>query len=195
MRANKCAHGRGALVKLENGRVHTTKLKWSNNSISYGFPYVHSVVKLKKNLGDLRQEKGWNKSCLLDRNKSLELFNSRALLMDYNFTTRDLPDKWFSVSIFYTWKWMVLAIYCFLCVKKVLFYKFFWLLHKLSPNWPRAGNSSGSISYQALLAAWIYSLFGKVKVIYKHYQKPFPMHTMTKTSLRNKFHLGGRQFA
>ena len=111
--------------------------------------------------------------------------------MDYNFTTRDLPDKWFSVSIFYTWKWMVLAIYCFLCVKKVFFYKFFWLLHKLSPNWPRAGNSSGSISDQALLAAWIYSLFGKVKVIYKHYQKPFPMHTMTKTSLRNKFHLGG----
>ena len=69
----------------------------------------------------------------------------------------------------------------FMCEESV-FINFSWLLHKLSPNWPRAGNSSGSISDQALLAAWIYSLFGKVKVIYKHYQKPFPMHTMTKTS-------------
>ena len=42
----------------------------------------------KKYLKDLRQEKGWNKSCLLDRNKSLELsFLIAALLMDYNFTS------------------------------------------------------------------------------------------------------------
>ena len=65
------------------------------------------------------------------------------------------------------------------------------LLHKLSPNWPRAGNSSGSISDQVLLAAWIYSLFGKVKVIYKHYQKPFPMQPWLRVlPERSKIHCG-----
>ena len=97
-----------------------------------------------------------------------------------------------AISITYTrtyGKWMVFILF-FMCesVKKMPNVR---LLHKLSPNWPRAGNSSGSISDQALLAAWIYSLFGKVKVIYKHYQKPFPMQPWLRVlPERSKIHCG-----
>lgn len=46
-------------------------------------------------------------------------------------------------------------------------------VHKLSPNWPRAGNSSGSISDARIISCLDLWLFGKVKVIYKHYQSNF----------------------
>ena len=46
-------------------------------------------------------------------------------------------------------------------------------VHKLSPNWPRAGNSSGSISDARIISSLDLWLFGKVKVIYKHYQSNF----------------------
>lgn len=46
-------------------------------------------------------------------------------------------------------------------------------MHKLSPNWPKAGNSSGSISDARIISCLDLWLFGKVKVIYKHYQSNF----------------------
>ena len=116
--------------------------------------------------------------------------------MDYNFTSVEvLSGQMVEVLVYRSpiqgtyGKWMVwlIVFYVWKCLEKIM--PSLRLLHKLSPNWPRAGNSSGSISDQALLAAWIYSLFGKVKVIYKHYQKPFPMQPWLRVLLeRSKIH-------
>ena len=74
-----------------------------------------------------------------------------------------------------------LTIYIFCCIKSrglqhrtvVWKCKLEIFVHKLSPNWPRAGNSSGSISDARIISCLDLWLFGKVKVIYKHYQSNF----------------------
>ena len=128
-----------------------------------------------------------------------ELFNSRTFNgLQFHFSRSSIWTNGWSILVYRSspiqgtyGKWMVwlIVFYVWKCLEKIM--PSLRLLHKLSPNWPRAGNSSGSISDQALLAAWIYSLFGKVKVIYKHYQKPFPMQPWLRVlPERSKIHCG-----
>ena len=74
-----------------------------------------------------------------------------------------------SSQIPYSW----LIIYCLIGTLVVWKCKLEIFVHKLSPNWPQAGNSSGSISDARIISCLDLWLFGKVKVIYKHYQSNF----------------------